>query len=89
MLWRNPLIEKPSVGDSVAVLLEHWKKDGRASWEIYFGAVGRDPEDVFVFNDDSFGQGCSVWRFPDVESKNDCNLIRAWAPAEEFPEPQF
>lgn len=97
MDWRNPNITLPEDGDVVFILLQHGKKHGAQSLEIYSGTTcwydvpcaGRA---CYVENNDDIGNGWQKWY---LKADHDDPLIwdsqeaLAWMPASEFDLPDW
>lgn len=98
--WRNPDKELPKVGEVVWVLLQHWKKNGAQSCEIYAGIVEEqssyvDPTliELVVCNLDDYGQGSSTWILHSTDEfwkqTRGCNAPIAWLPEKELNIPKW
>lgn len=83
MKWKNPHKEKPEDGQIVWVLLEHSKKNGAQSCEIYAGEYRNGA----VHNHDDIGTGWQIWEFPE-DNKSDCNKVAAWCYESDIPLPK-
>jgi hypothetical protein len=95
MRWRNPKEELPNEGETVWVLLQHWKEEGALSCEIYCGEVeySNDRLSCRAFNNDWIGSGgasWTIWQSSEYEyQSDDCDTAKAWLPASELPLPKW
>ncbi len=86
--WRNPKKDLPKVGEVVWVLMEHWKKEGALSCEIFCGEVevSNDGKQISAYNNDYIGSGgvrWTIWQSEDFEYPSD-SPAKAWLPVDEL-----
>lgn len=95
MNWRDPSKELPKEGAIVWILIQHWKKEGALSCEIYCGEVNysKDKLECSVFNNDYIGSGglrWILWQHEELDYRNSLSdMADAWLPESEITLPDW